>query len=262
MRRGWCLLALSVTMALCPATAWSAIAFDVATDGGNNGGTATSLTFNHTCAAGASLLVGVIGDTQAGAADDITSVTYGGTAMSLVTKNIPGAGSGDRYQYLYALGSCASGAHAVAITSAGTHYLFGMSASYTGVNTSSPIQTSTTNVGGTAASLTTSLTTSTANEWIVAFVQSFESGTAMAPTAGAGAVRRTYGASAVALGYPSLFDSGVALSAGSHSIQTCLSNCTTAVGALNLTHIVVALNVPAGAPVGGNGSIMLVGVGK
>src|SRR5262252_9483594 len=98
---------LFISLCLFPATLSAQIAFDTATNGGNNGGTTTSLTFNHTCASNATLLVGVIGDYVLSTPDNITSVTYNGTAMTLVAKNTVEGGSGsDFYQYLYVLGNC------------------------------------------------------------------------------------------------------------------------------------------------------------
>ena len=53
-----------------------AIAFDAATDGGNNAGITTSLTFAHTCTGSNGFLdVCFSGDTIGGS-DDVTGVTY------------------------------------------------------------------------------------------------------------------------------------------------------------------------------------------
>src|SRR5262249_11683072 len=153
------------------------IAFDTATNGGNNGGTTTSLTFNHTCASNATLLVGVIGDYILSTPDNITSVTYNGIALTLVSKNaIDGGSRSDLYQYLYVLGTCPSGTHSVSISAATAHRLFAESVSYTGVNSSAPIDVFTVHRGTTAPSLTTSLTTSANNEWTVVFSESYQSG--------------------------------------------------------------------------------------
>ena len=61
------------------------ITYDNSVDGGNNGGSTTSLTYSYTVGSGPNrlLVVNLIGDTSA---DDISSVTYAGTAMTLLGK--------------------------------------------------------------------------------------------------------------------------------------------------------------------------------
>jgi hypothetical protein len=58
---------------------------DNAADGGNNGGTTSSLTYQYTVGTNANrlLVVNVAGSTSV---DDISSVTYGGTPLSLIKK--------------------------------------------------------------------------------------------------------------------------------------------------------------------------------
>src|SRR5215471_4179587 len=237
---------LFIAVCLLPATLSAQIAFDTATDGGNNGGTTTSLAFNHTCASNAVLLVGVLGDYIIGGIDNITSVTYNGTAMTLVAKNAVDGGSGsDRYQYLYVLGTCPSGTHSVSISAATTHYLLAASISYTGVNNSTPIDVSTVHIGTTAPSLTTSLTTSANNEWTVVFAESFQG--RLAPTAGTGTTRRVFDAT---FGFLGFFDSNGPRGAGSNSLQTCLASCSSGTGGTDIIHIIVALNLAGSPPPG------------
>ncbi len=59
--------------------------FDNAADGGNNGGSTTSLTYSYTVGTNSNrlLLVNLVGDPSA---DDISSVTYAGAPMTLITK--------------------------------------------------------------------------------------------------------------------------------------------------------------------------------
>ena len=81
------------------------ITYDNSVDGGNNGGSTASLTYSYTVGSGSNrlLVVNLIGDTSA---DDISSVTYGGTAMTLVGKV---QAPSNNWQYLYYLLNPSSG---------------------------------------------------------------------------------------------------------------------------------------------------------
>ena len=106
--------------------------FDNAADGGNNGGSTTSLTYSYTVGTNSNriLLVNVVGDVSA---DDISSVSYAGASMSLITKvQTPG----DRWHYLYYLLAPASGTHNVVVTAASSHYLISEAASWYNVSQS------------------------------------------------------------------------------------------------------------------------------
>ncbi|HEY1904131.1 MAG TPA: IPT/TIG domain-containing protein, partial [Terracidiphilus sp.] len=132
------------------------ITYDNAADGGNNGGTTTSLTYSYTVGTGANrlLVVNLVGDTSA---DDISSVTYAGVAMTLLAKTQ--APSNNR-QYLYYLLNPASGANNLVVTAGSAHYLISQAASWYNVKQSAQpdaIVTSTSAAGTT--SLTASLTT-------------------------------------------------------------------------------------------------------
>ena len=74
------------------------VTYDNAVDGGNNGGSTASLTYPYTVGSGGNrlLIVNLIGDNVA---DDISSVTYAGTAMTLIGK--VQAPSNNNWQYLY-----------------------------------------------------------------------------------------------------------------------------------------------------------------
>src|SRR5208283_5259003 len=93
--------------------------FDNAADGGNNGGSTTSLTYSYTVGTNSNrlLLVNLIGDPSA---DDISSATYAGASMTLITKVRTPAG---RWHYLYYLLGPTSGTNNVVITAASSHYL-------------------------------------------------------------------------------------------------------------------------------------------
>ena len=87
------------------------ITYDNSADGGNNGGSTASLTYSYTVGSGANrlLVVNLIGDTTA---DDISSVTYGGTALTLVGKvHVPA----NNWQYMYYLLNPSSGSHNIVL---------------------------------------------------------------------------------------------------------------------------------------------------
>ena len=133
--------------------------FDNAKDGGNNGGTTTSLTYSYTVGTNSNrlLLVSLVGDPSA---DDISSVKYAGASMTLVAKvKTPG----EMWHYLYYLLAPASGTNNVVITAASAHYLISEAASWYNVTQSSQPQAYTTNTAASGVSLTTSLPASSNN---------------------------------------------------------------------------------------------------
>jgi hypothetical protein len=134
----------------------SGITFDNAADGGNNGGSTTSLTYSYTVGTGANrlLVVNLIGDTSA---DDISSVTYGGVLMTLLAKTQ--APSNNR-QYLYYLLNPTSGANNIVITAGSAHYLISEASSWYNVSQSGqPDAFVTSTLAAGNASQSTSLTT-------------------------------------------------------------------------------------------------------
>jgi hypothetical protein len=132
------------------------IGYDNSIDGGNNGGTTTSLTYSYTVGTGSNrlLLVNLIGDTMA---DDISSVTYNGAALTLIGKV---QAPSNNWQYLYYLVNPASGAHNIVVTAGSAHYLISEAASWYNVNQSGQVDASTINTAPAGAtSFSTSLTT-------------------------------------------------------------------------------------------------------
>lgn len=103
------------------------ITFDNSVDGGNNGGTTASLTYPHTVGIGTNrlLVVNLVGDTLA---DDITSVSYAGTQMTLAGKLH--APSGNNWQYFYYLLNPPSGTSNVVVTAATAHSINSQAASW------------------------------------------------------------------------------------------------------------------------------------
>ncbi len=140
------------------------ITYDNSADGGNNGGSTASLTYPYTVGGGPNRLVVVnlIGDTSA---DDISSVTYAGTAMSLIGKV---QASSNNWQYLYYLLNPGSGTANVVVTAGTSHFLASQAASWYNVQQSGQPDNSTTNTASaTSTSVTTSLTTNATGSLVV-----------------------------------------------------------------------------------------------
>ncbi len=132
------------------------ITYDNSADGGNNSGSTTSLAYSYTVGNGPNrlLVVNLIGDTSA---DDISSVTYAGTSMTLIGKV---QAPSNNWQYVYYLLNPPSGSNNVVITAGSPHYLISQAASWYNVKQSAQPDAFTTNTApATNTSITTSLTT-------------------------------------------------------------------------------------------------------
>lgn len=123
----------------------------------------SSLTYSHTVGVGDDriLFVSVLSYLT----DNITGVTYGGTSMTQVGK--VRSGSSGRWIYLYMLVAPATGANNVVISASGTTYISSQASSYTGASQTSQPNVSTTNSNASTNSLTTSVTTTEDNCWLV-----------------------------------------------------------------------------------------------
>lgn len=185
----------------------SYIQFDNAADLGNNGGSGT-LTVSYTVGSGSNrLLIVVI--TGGSSTDNITGVTYGGVAMTLVAKKAPGA----RWVYVYYLLNPASGANNVVIT-ASSDYIIAVAASYSGAQQSSqPDNFATATSAGNIGSWPVSIIPSAASCWAILASESV----AGTPSAGAGTVLRAYDHTFT---QPSILDSGGPLIPGLAEILT------------------------------------------
>ena len=140
-----------------------AIVYDTVSSGSNTG--SATLTFSHTCDAGADFLVVCV--THRRGADDVSGVTYNGTAMTRGLHSVVNTGS---YLY-YLVAPTAGSAEDVVITvNAGTdRALLGTSMSFTGVKQVDPKgATASAEEGLTSKStLDTVITTTEANSVIV-----------------------------------------------------------------------------------------------
>lgn len=216
-----------------PRSASAGIAFDAATDGGNNGGSTSTQSFSHTCSGSNRILfVGIVGDVIPGA-DDVSSVTYNGVGMTLVDK-YTSATSNARFTYLYMLVAPTTGSNTVAITFATTHFIFGGAVSYTGAKqTGQPDASAKSNAGSNVSSWATSVTTVANNSWAVLMENGYDANNA--PAAGAGSTRRTFDP---AFGGWGLFDSnGPKTPAGLYSMTTTYPGSPTAY----ITHVMASI---------------------
>lgn len=189
------------------------ISFDAAVDGLNNGGTTSSLTWNHTVTGSHPFLqVCLMGDTITGGHDDITSITYNGQAMTLAAKYTGANSFFNRYTYAYFLVNAPTGTHAISVTSTATHYLLGVSGSYTGTSGTQPDNTATFPASGNTT-FTTSITTVANNAWVITC-----DGGNLTNAPSMGCTLRVVGAQ---FNEPSIFDSNAAVSPpGSNSCST------------------------------------------
>jgi len=177
-----------------------AIALDVATGGGNNGG-GTSHTFSHTCTGSNLILFVSIGTNSS--SDLITGVTYNGVAMTLVDKQ---QGTSTNYAYLYYLINPTTGAHNVVISASSSTTIYSDSVSYTGVRQSA--QPDSKNKGTeTGATFTLSTTVVSSNCWLVSNAIDFDGA-----SAGAGTTLR------VQSGASNVGDSNAVVGTGSQSM--------------------------------------------
>ncbi len=165
------------------------ISFVGSADLGNNSGGSLNLTTAYTVGSGSNriLFVGICGDQ---AQDDITSVTYNGTSMTLLAKVIPG-GTG-RIGYLYYLANPSSGSHNVSIDTTNVHYILAGAADYDGASqTGIPDNSGTNSNDGTTGEIDTSLTPVASGSWIIYFATGFDSVNPMASANGS-TTRRSF----------------------------------------------------------------------
>lgn len=192
------------------------IALDAASDGGNNGGTGTNLTWSHTCTGSNRILfVGVVGDVITGGVDDVSSITYNGAGMTLAAKRTV-EGSSNRFIYLYYLIAPATGSNSVSVDFSSSHFILAGAISYTGAKQSAqPDATANSNAGSNVTSWATSVTVVANNSWAIVVEQGFNSSNL--PAAGTGSTLRQVDA---AFGTMAMFDSNGPLAAGSRSMTT------------------------------------------
>lgn len=184
-----------------------------AVDGGNNGGSTSSLTFAVTVAAGESLIVHIAGDAGTGV-DNVTSVVWNGSEnLTLAQKN--GTTNINRFTYQYEILAPTSGTHNVVITCGTNHFILAGAVTYTGMKSTQPGQVTATAFSASTATLATTLTTTVDNSWTVLTGNWFNSSAPL--TNGTGSTRRTFDA---AFGTWTAFDSNAAITPAASTTMT------------------------------------------
>lgn len=181
-----------------------AIAFDASVYG-SFVNPSTSLTWSHTVTGTDPVLfVGV----QSDFSDNITGATYNAVAMTLVGK---GAGTSDRWAYLFVLPAAATGAHNV-VVSGSSAYITGYSSSYTGGHQTTPIDSFSVTTTGSADPLTGTTTVVAANCWLIGTGRSVVSPVAAGASTTARAQETDFNSGG-------MYDSNGTVGTGSQSLQ-------------------------------------------
>ena len=144
-----------------------AIAFDAKTAPSTTAG--TPHTFSHTCT-GTDRVLYVFGhDTNTAGPTIVTGVTYAGVAMTKVVELDANASFNDRAITMWRLVAPATGANNVVVSAAGANNLRFASSSYTGVDQTTPENGTDTSTGTSVATISTDITTSVADCWMLQF---------------------------------------------------------------------------------------------
>lgn len=142
-----------------------AIAYDTSVTQQTSDGSGSTLTFSFTTTGtNRYLLVGCLNTGYPTVT--MTSVTYGGVAMTQIGLVDVGNVSGTQVEYLYGLANPASGANNIVLTASGTCTIAAVAASYTGAQQTTALEASGTATGASGTG-TKSITTITNNAWLV-----------------------------------------------------------------------------------------------
>lgn len=228
-----------------------AIAFDASAGGTRFNVSGSSLAWSHTCTGSDRILIVSLTTyhPSVSGGDIVSGVTYNGVSMTLLGKD--DAQTNEQF-YIFYLVAPATGSNTITASfSSSTTFAWGVSGSYTGVDQTSPIDSSAFDAAGqTARSLITATTTVVAsNCWTVAGF--FSNGGGI--TANTGTLRQLSPTS----DRQALVDSNGTVATGSQSLSVNCNNDNTSWGILSLAE--------AGA--GGGGAVVpvptlsLLGVG-
>jgi hypothetical protein len=219
-------------------------------NGADNGGATSSVSWSFDAKGGGgssdyALFVQIEGDTST---DDVTGCTYNGVAGTLIDK---AQATGGRWTYLFrwieALSqTIASGSNTIQASASSTHYLFGCAVSYSGVGSIGA--TAKDQTSSSQTSLTQSVTTTTANSWVVTGASG-----SLGVAAGTSATLR---AKYAAFSSPGLFDSNGTVSVGSNSMTI---NSDGAAAALAMVMAEVKEATAGSSPTPGVGALTITG---
>ena len=138
----------------------------VAVDAASSSSTTNSVsskTWSHTVAGSNRLLLVMVQWNQPSNSETVSSVTYGGTALTQVGSNVIAGGSGlDRCTALFRLIAPATGTANIVVTMSTAVTFFASAVSFTGVDQTTPLGTQTAQTATTTTAATLATTTSSA----------------------------------------------------------------------------------------------------
>lgn len=157
------LLTILVAIILIPQIGLAAIGYDNASHSGYLNGTSNNL--SHTTSGTDRLLMVYIYSTI----DNVTGVTYNGTAMTFVQKQLMTGAAAGQYIHAYILANPTTGTNTVTVTSSSGLGGYISAVSYTGAKQTGQPDNSTKQAANPVTTLTTSLTTVANNSWLVGY---------------------------------------------------------------------------------------------
>ena len=164
-----------------------AIAFDTTTNSGAYTN-ATSVSWSHTCT-GSNLVLGVGSPYyEFTTSNNTCTATYNSVSMTNQADIIVGTTPTYR-SVLFSLANPATGANTVALTFVGGAYGAAGACSFSGCNTTTPIDTTGTNTGASVTSINKTITTANANSFIMDCLKGANTNTSLA-VSGTGQVMR------------------------------------------------------------------------
>lgn len=131
-----------------------------ATSQGQSAANQTSYSLSHTCSGSNRILFACVSVT---AGDNISDVTYGGSAMTLIDKSV----NTNAFTYLYYIIAPATGANNISVSKSTGAYIVIRGVSYTGAKQTGVPDAYTNNGSASTNSLTTSVTTVADNCWVI-----------------------------------------------------------------------------------------------
>lgn len=156
-------LTFLVVILLLPQVGFAAIAYDNASHSGFLNSTSNNL--SHTTSGSDRLLMVYIYSTI----DNITGVTYNGTAATFVQKQLMTGAAAGQYIHAYILANPTSGTNNVTVTSSSGMGGYISAVSYTGAKQTGQPDNSAKQVANPVTTLTTNLTTVADNSWLVGY---------------------------------------------------------------------------------------------
>jgi len=192
-----------------------AIAYDAVSEGNRDASAGVNTDFSHSCTGSDRFLVVHVATYKSGSGDIVTGVTYNGVSMTLLNQE---TAQTEVETYMFYLANPASGSNTVSIKHPSNNYIWGIAGSYTGVDQTTPIDSSASGTTSGSTSITSTTTVVASNCWLIG---GFENTNNMT-TAGAGTTRRLL--TSHSLPWTSYGDSNGTVGTGAQSlIMNCAS---------------------------------------